>query len=242
MNEPLTRITLIDSLVDRLEKAILDNDYAVGQKLPSEGELAAQFSVSRPVVREALARIRERGYVETVNGSGTYVRKPSVEAVSQFMARQIRMTGERRHTVDHLYEVRRTIELQTAFLAASRATAEDLDELDRCLRTMRWSAESDPEAYTAADIRFHLRIAEATQNPLFGVLVAPLVDLIVRGMLTSVQVERQGMRDGTSEHERILACVRAGDAEGARAEMASHLANSRLAHPAEVAGVVLPPT
>jgi DNA-binding FadR family transcriptional regulator len=99
---------------------------------------------------------------------------------------------------------------------------------------MRKNAGVDLSAYTAADVSFHLQIAEVTQNPLFSLLVTPLVDIIVHGMFESVQMEHEGMLSGIAEHEKILDRLRAGDAEGAKREMESHLARSRAVHPAKV--------
>lgn len=227
MSRAITRFTLIDSLVDALERRILSGDYPTGTRLPSEAEIANDYEVSRPVVREALARMRERGYLETINGRGTFVCEPDVDAISQSMLRHIQIHSGTEHTVDQLYEARSLIETHASGLAAERATAADIAGLEQQLEIMRGSVD-DPQRYTAADIGFHLAIAEATQNPLFSILESPLIELIVRGMFETVSATQAGMLSGIDEHGRILERLIAHDIEGARAEMAAHLERSRL--------------
>lgn len=231
MSKPLERTTLLEALVERLEEAITLGEYAPDSKLPTEGQLATAFQVSRPVVREALAHLRERGYVETINGRGTFVRRPNIETVSRSLLKQLQASSEVEYSVDNLYEARRVVELESTALAAVRATAEDVAKLESILATMRRNANVNLSAYTAADVSFHIHIAEATKNPLFSLLVTPLVDIIVQGMFASVQHEHEGMLSGIAEHERILDKIRQGDPEGARREMAIHLERSREANP-----------
>lgn len=232
----LMHLTLIDSLIDRLEADIISGEYPADSRLPGEEALSREFDVSRPIVREALARLRERGYVTTLNGRGTFVRRPDIASVSQSMQRHLQMSAGTDYSVDDLYEARRTIELEASALAATRASDAQIERLERFLTLMSESAPADPEAYTTADASFHLEIAQATQNSLFSVLTAPLLDGIVHGMFHSVNASSAGMTSGVAEHRRILDCIRSGDAEGARREMANHLSNSRLAYPTEDAG------
>lgn len=228
---PLARVSLIDALVGRLETAIKDGTYPPDTQLPGEAALSESFEVSRPVVREALARLRERGYVETINGRGTFVRSPDVEDVARAMLRHLERNGGSPPSVNDLYEVRRIIELEAVVRAAKNADDQDFASLDHHLSAMVASTPDDPRSYTAADVGFHLAIAEATHNPLFAPLLAPLIDPIVRSMFTSVTHEIEGMSRGTEEHGEILERLRARDADGAREALALHLERSQLAVP-----------
>ena len=86
---PPNRSMLFQQVASQLEELILAGKIEVGEKLPPEGELAAQFGVSRPVVREALAQLRDRGLTETVSGSGTYVRRPDAHNLSELLPRHL---------------------------------------------------------------------------------------------------------------------------------------------------------
>src|SRR3954466_6053829 len=109
----LPRTTLIETLVARMEEEILSGRLALDARLPSEGALSSAFGVSRPVVREALARLRERGLVETLNGNGTFVRRPDAEHLTDAFVRHIRGAGEDGDEITALYEARTAIELTT---------------------------------------------------------------------------------------------------------------------------------
>lgn len=225
------RVTLIDSVVQQMEDAIISGEYPPNSKLPGEEELSNELEVSRPVVREALARLRERGHVTTINGRGTFVREAQIDAISETLLRQLRLHVGTRIGVDDLYEARRTIELGATGLAAVRATGQDLEGIAAYLERMKASSPADPAGYTAADVGFHLAIAEATHNPLYPLLVSPLVDLIVSGMYQSVTSIRAGMQSGVEDHSAILEHLRGHDQDGAMRAMEEHLRGSREKHP-----------
>jgi len=225
----LERISLIDSLVQRLESQIVSDEYPVGTRLPGEEELASQFGVSRPVVRESLSRLRERGYLETVNGRGTFVRHPDVEQLSASLLRQIQIRSHDGYTVDNLYEARLTMESTTVRLAAERATAEDVarlrEHLDEMIRK-----RGDSEAFTAADVSFHIDIATAAKNPFLSALLQPLVRIIVEGVLGSSLVP-ESVEDGIRVHTQLLDHIENRNPDGAADAMRLHLADSRRAFP-----------
>src|ERR687883_1714586 len=89
--QPLQRLSLFEALGAQIEEWILSGQLEAGAKLPSEGSLGRQFEVSRPVVREALARLRERGLIETVSGSGTFVRHPDADHLADAVVRHLRV-------------------------------------------------------------------------------------------------------------------------------------------------------
>lgn len=221
---PLPRTTLIESLAARLEEEVLAGRLPVGSKLPSEGALSASFGVSRPVVREALARLRERGLVVTVNGSGTYVRRPATEQLTEAFVRHIRGAPDGADLSD-LYEARLSIELAVARLAAERRKPEHLEALEAALAAME-AMRDDGDAWAEADLGFHLAVAEATGNPYFATLLTPLATAMVAGMQASRR-SPASVRAGLAAHRQLLERLRAGDADGAVETMRSHLEDSR---------------
>src|SRR5690606_31830253 len=133
-----------------------------GQRLPSEQSLANAYGVSRPVVREALARLRADGIIVSRHGSGSYVRH---QPATDFM-RLAPIGG----VADLLraYEYRAAIEGEVAWLAAERRTEADLAVLSKALKEMQRALE-EREIGAEADMRFHRGVAAATKNPLFDV-------------------------------------------------------------------------
>ncbi|HJY69104.1 MAG TPA: GntR family transcriptional regulator, partial [Streptosporangiaceae bacterium] len=101
--------SLVERLVAEVRGQITAGRLAEGQQLPTEARMAAEFGVSRPLLREALAELRAEGFVETVNGRGTFVRHPSEADLADAFVRQLQLSGDPELTADHLYEARQAI-------------------------------------------------------------------------------------------------------------------------------------
>jgi DNA-binding FadR family transcriptional regulator len=222
--------SLVEMLVAEVRGQITAGRLSQGQQLPTEARMAAEFGVSRPLLREALAELRAEGFVETVNGRGTFVRHPSEADLADAFVRQLQLSGtEPELTADHLYEARQAIEVSSAALAAERATPELVATLERLLQAMDDSA-SDAAAYTAADVGFHVTVARATENPLFPTLLAPIATMIIKGMFESHGTP-DAVRLGIAAHRKVLAAIKRGQPEAARRAMAAHLRESRTIFP-----------
>lgn len=231
-DDRLSRVSLLDGLVDALAGQIQSGELAPGAQLPGEAAIGDRWGVSRPVVREALALLRDRGYLYTVNGSGTFVRHPDVSHVSAALVRHMNLTERDVLTVDHLYEARTAIEVAGARLAALRADARDHDALRTYLQGMQ-DSRNDKAEYAAADVGFHVAVARASKNPLLPALLTPLVQTIVEGVMESHRTPR-GVALGLKGHGLVLEAVVGGDADGAAAAMARHLQDSRKIFPPDV--------
>jgi len=230
---PLGRVSLIDSLVEQLEAQIVARDFPVGSRLPAEEELATQFEVSRPVIREGLSRLRERGFLETINGRGTFIRHPGADHLAASLLRQIRIESPEGYNADNLYEARGAIELTTARLAAERADQKDIARLRSHLNDMM-RFRNDPSAYTTADVSFHIDVANASGNPFLGALLQPLATIIIEGILESSQTRPEAVDDGVRMHTELLDCIERRDPEGAARAMDAHLHDSRRSFPGGV--------
>ena len=117
----LERPRLSLSIADRLEQAIVSGTFAGGSRLPSEQALADQFQVSRNVVREAFKVLEERGLIEILSGSGTFVRHPGPETTSDALQRYMRLTTGGA-SIRALFEARRILECANARLPAKGLT------------------------------------------------------------------------------------------------------------------------
>ena len=222
--QPLQRLSLFEALAAQVEEWILSGQLEAGEKLPSEGSLGRQFEVSRPVVREALARLRERGLIETVSGSGTFVRHPDADHLAEAVLRHLRVTAGGTDSIGKVYEARLALETTTARLAAERATEHDLAQIGARLEAMR-ADRDDVQRWTAADLGFHLAVARASHNPFLSTLLTPLVKVIERGIIESFR-SRDAVESGLRAHERIFDRLEDGDAAGAEQAMHEHLVDS----------------
>jgi GntR family transcriptional regulator, transcriptional repressor for pyruvate dehydrogenase complex len=222
-----TRFGLIEQVAAQIEEFVLAGRLEIGTKLPSAGELAAQFSVSRPVIREALAQLRAHGLVETVNGIGTYVRRPDSDHLADVLLRHMRLdTLARPLVIEKLYEARIAIEVMAAGLAADKASGAERRLIADCVADMR-AAQGNPEVWIAADMRFHQAIADASHNVLLAAFLSPMTKIIEQSISESWR-DPAAVRAGLAAHEAILRAVEVGDETLARQAMLEHLQDSKL--------------
>lgn len=221
-NFSLRRDRLYEQVADRLQELIVDESLRPGDRLPSERDLAERLAVSRTVIREAIRVLGVRGLVEVKPGSGTYVQELSLSDAAAPIGLLLNM----RHSPDRynsLYEVRRTLEVEIAGLAAERATDEDIEAMEAALKRMV-ECTGDAEQFTHCDLGFHAALAAATQNDLYSVLLTPITDLLLEFRLTAYRYDPQGSVEGAlTHHPEIMERVKARDAEGARQAMRDHL-------------------
>lgn len=215
--------TLSSQVSARLEKLIVENRIPPGGSLPTERELSERFEVSRTVIREAVRGLVAKGLLEVNMGSGTIVRRPSTQLVSQTMSLYLR--GDRQE-VDHesVTEVRRLLEIEIAGRAAERRTPNDLAVLKAVLDDYGNAAE-DRQAYVKWDVDFHLRLAAATHNELFVLLLDSIGGIMTRVREIGFGVPGSGER-ALRHHTAIYRQVELGSRDGARQAMREHIEDS----------------
>jgi GntR family transcriptional repressor for pyruvate dehydrogenase complex len=211
---------LFVKVADKIQSLVVSQTLGIGDKLPAERELANLLGVSRTVVREALQVLRERGLVEVVSGSGTFVADwgLATERIQSSIGLVFQLESR---SCDHLHEIRESLEIDIAGLAAERANPRQIERLQGAVDVMDQAIDS-AEGFVKADLEFHSVLAEATQNPMFPALVSSIVDLLHDARLCIFQSQGAPAR-GQAGHKAILQCVKAGDIEGAQEAMRMHL-------------------
>ena len=213
---PIERRKGYEQVSERLS-AQIGTTLQPGDALPSERELAERYGVGRSSVREALRMLESRGLIES-RGSGTFViapwRNPFQEPLSLVVA------GE---DVDRtqLFEVRRMLEAEAAGLAAKRRSLGDLELMHEATDEMEAAIDS-AETYVAADIRYHLVIAEATGNRLLLHLMQAIRERLTE-MFGTVFKFPGGPERSIAQHRLITQAIAAEDAERARQAMTEHI-------------------
>lgn len=220
----VTRRRLYQQVADDLERLIVEGRYRPGMRLPSEHRLAQQYDVSRNVIREALKRLKEHGLVQIKTGSGTYVNEPSTKPVSDALHRLLRLNSVG-YSFNDLYEIRQMLEPESARLAAERSEDEDITRIEQALQRMR-DSQDDSEAWSEADLDFHLCVATATKNPLLRSILDPLSKPLHR-VIAAGYLDPEGTRSGLEAHERVLDAIRQHNPENAYQAMLAHLLDSR---------------
>lgn len=195
--------------------SIAGGRYPVGGRLPSERDLAEDFGVSRPTIREAMLALEIRGMIEARHGSGIYV----VDAAApEDAAPQLQVTPV------ELIEARALIEGEAAALAATVITDAELQNLEAIVREMQRENEGD-RINEEADRRFHMAIADATGNAALASVVENLWNLRYSQPCHEVlsRARRSGVAPRVDEHEAIVDALRRHDPQAARKAMRGHL-------------------
>lgn len=199
-----------------------------GDKLPPADQLCAQFSVSRTVIREAIASLKAEGRLRSLRGSGVYVAKPHENAAG--FARFMAPPQEIGDVLDFM-EFRIGIEVEAAGLAAERRTETNLLRMAQALAQFRQHKE-DSSLASGADRAFHRAIAEATNNGRFTMFVDDLGErLIPRRALGPSFVDDRArvlfLDAIEEEHGRIFEAISDRKADDARVAMRRHLEDGR---------------
>jgi GntR family transcriptional regulator, transcriptional repressor for pyruvate dehydrogenase complex len=212
-----------------LAHAIASGKFARGSRLPSELELASTYSVSRPVLRQALVRLREEGAIQSLRGSGNYVARPGGLLGARTLPPR-RSQVAMRQLLDDL-EFRMVIEPEAAGLAARRRSAEQLARIERALRRFE-EAHANGAVTHHFDYRFHEAIALASGNPRFVEAVRTLEysaddERTLLRHLVHFQPTARGSRI-IAEHAEVLELIRKQRPGAARAAMKAHINSARL--------------
>ncbi|MEW9807653.1 FadR/GntR family transcriptional regulator [Mesorhizobium marinum] len=213
---------LYRQVADQLRQLIDNGEYPVGARLPTERELAQQFGLSRPTVREALIALEVEGRVRIRVGSGIYVR-----AVRDPAPARARDNDEGPF---ELLRAREFVEGAVAAEAALHAGAEDIGRLDDILARMRTSSHPSRETIVL-DRDFHTGVAGILGNAVLVRVVGEMFDQRLNPFferLSSYFENDQSWLAAADEHEAVRDAIAAHDAEGAKEAMQRHLQLSQL--------------
>ena len=188
-----------------------------GDQLPAERQLAEQFAVSRASVREALRSLELLGAVETRAGGGTFVR----QATPEDLVRPLSALMARGHTIADVIEVRGLIEPAIAAHAAERITADELGELRGTLRIQQAKVAAG-EPYAEEDSRFHELIGQAARNELLTTMLGVIWDVLRSSREQWLQTQARA-HASVDAHQRILHALEVHDPEAARSVAAEHI-------------------
>ena len=189
---------------DSLEQRIVEGELGNGKRL-DETELSSFYGVSRTPVREALQRLAESGLAEHLPRRGTFVRSPSLSQLVE------------------MFEVMAELECMAIRLGARRATADDIDALEKDNETCRAAvAANDTKKYYEVNARLHGRIYQMSGNGFLASEARRLHDRLRPFRRLQLRV-RGRMEESMAEHDIILAALRDGDADRAMETMKKHI-------------------
>lgn len=219
--QPIQPKKVSTQIAEQIRSSILAGEFAPGDKLPPERELAEMFGVSRPSVREAINNLASSGMVMSYQGGGTVVMS-LVDKAGHPLSDLIRVEQERALDV---IEVRKGMESWTAFYAAQRALPEDVSRLEEIIDGMERNLNGFQPSEDL-DANFHIVIARATHNIVWLHLMQSLFDAMKefqQSVWRAVYLTSEDHQLLFSHHKRIFDAIRSRDSEGARVAMNDHL-------------------
>ncbi|MGN6270974.1 MAG: FadR/GntR family transcriptional regulator [Sphingomonas sp.] len=215
---------LADRAYSNIVELINTQNLIVGDRLPAEGKLAADFGMSRTVVREALVRLAADGITEAKRGAGSFVKRRPSERLGEHLP-----MAELSTTMGS-YEVRFVVESEAARLAAMRRSSAQMDLIEQAMADLRRALLATGPAHRE-DMALHRQIALATANPAFVSTFDHMFADIDRILRAGVDISRSRPPDAISamlsEHEMIVEAIHAQDADGAALAMRWHLSQGR---------------
>lgn len=217
--------SLTARLVNQLRNEIVGGKLPVGAQIPTEAQIMQAYGVSRTVVREAVAALRAEGLVNTRQGRGAFV-------AASASALPFQVTPEEASSLKdilHVLELRATLEMEAAGLAAERRTPENLARIAASLADLEKQIEAGADS-VEADLDFHVAVAEASGNPYFPRLLQSLGATMIprrRIEFETPAARRAYLERVQTEHRAIQAAIEKGDATAARRAMEKHLSGSR---------------
>ncbi|MCL2244465.1 MAG: FadR family transcriptional regulator [Treponema sp.] len=218
--KPIRRVNVSGQVFEQMKSLILSGDWAPGTRLPSENNLADLFSVSRITIRQGIHRLVALGLAETHPGEGTYIRTLSPgQSISGLMSAAYLSDDD----MFSVLEFRKAIEGYTAELAAQKAEADDIKNLEIIYAEME-QKKGDVEEFSEADYRFHYELAVISRNPLILESYNLIGDLFRTAMKHIV--EKRGHSQGLYYHRLILDSIRSQDADKCRVFMTQHIDNT----------------
>lgn len=217
---PFRRRRLYEEIAEVLKKAILSGDYGVGDRLPSETELAERFGVSRLVIREAIRYLELNGLIEVRQGAtgGAFVRELDPAIIQQNLS-DLLFFGK--VSVSQLYEVRLHVESEVARLAALRRTEEDI----RILEHLAYLSEvGEPGTdYIKHNVNFHRALGKASHNPFYSVIINSIMDFTEHFVLT-IKPVKEVIHERTI-HREIFEAILKQDEVRAQKKAVEHILN-----------------
>ncbi|TCP39056.1 GntR family transcriptional repressor for pyruvate dehydrogenase complex [Tamaricihabitans halophyticus] len=204
----------MQSLLHRIREGTLK----AGDRLPNERDLAVEFGVSRPVIREAISHLAGRGVVAPRGGSGS-----TITAVAPERAQEALFLYLRDNRLDYrsIHEVRGLFEAHAAGIAATRATAADIEALRQSMRTLRDSGDHLAAA-ADADAAFHTLITRIAGNQVVELILSSLHTVLLDVRKHNL-AQSSAYKEAVRSHQAILDAIVDGDETGARVAMSAHL-------------------
>ncbi|TFG92969.1 MAG: FadR family transcriptional regulator [Candidatus Atribacteria bacterium] len=208
---------IVQQIKDQIKKGILKP----GEKLPSERKLADLLRVSRASIREAIQALAFSGYLEVIQGKGTYI----LEIATQYDEIVKFFSEFSNYSLDYLMEARIMLEGEFARLAALNASQEEIDLIERVFNEIVKS--KDLNSFVVKDLKFHLTIAKATHNPIMNGIMKIIVEMLYKETQKIIEISKDTRVNTIETTGNLVQAIKQRNAEQAKELMSEHIRNIR---------------
>jgi len=215
--EPIERRKVYDQIAERLQAQIGDRKLRPGDLLPTERELMQVYRVGRSSVREALRILESRGLIQSLPTGGFAIAdygSPLHHSIQLLLLLQETNLRE-------LFEMRKILEVEVAGLAAAHRSDEDLARMAQAIDDMVEGLSSE-DRYIAADLQFHMTVAEASGNRIAVHMMQAIRESLRRALGSIYHIPGSPQRS-IAQHRDVRAAIAAGRPDDARQRMRDHL-------------------
>jgi len=209
---------IIQQIKEQIKKGILKP----GEKLPSERKLADLLGVGRTTVREAIQALAYSGYLEVIQGKGTYI----LEMATQYDEIVNFFSGFSNYSLDYLMEARIMFEGEFARLAALNASKEEIGVIEKIFNEIAKS--KDLNSFVIKDLEFHLAIAKATHNPFMNGLMKIIGEILYKETLKIIEISKDTRVNTIETTRHLVQAIKQRNAERAKELMGKHIRNVRV--------------
>ncbi len=218
MFKPIKTTRIYEKIVDEIKDLINQGRLEWGDQLPTERELSETFKVSRTCVREAFRVLESQGFLESRQGHGTYVASNAIDSLVQPLASFI--LKEKDYQLE-LFEMRQLLESQIAYLAAERATPENMTKMEKILRRQEEQI-ANGETGLDSDSDFHHALAEAANNRILLHVINTTIEFQAESRESYLLGEERAKKS-LDHHKKIFSAIKKGDSELAAKAMHEHI-------------------
>lgn len=212
--QSLSKTSLVDRAAEAIRSEIVNSRWAVGDKLPNEAQLSELLSISRGTVREAVRILVSQGFLETRQGSGTYVQSAADATQPLTMARRASLRDQ--------FEARLALDVEAARLAALRKTPSVIADLRALLAERGHFDGSDKAGFVARDFAFHQAVVAASRNRVLADMYAFFSTLISETIEATLGKDLQ--EPDMAAHAAIIDAIETGDPDRADAQVREFMA------------------
>jgi len=206
---------IVQQIKDQIKKGILKP----GEKLPSERKLADLLGVSRASIREAIQALAFSGYLEVIQGKGTYI----LEIATRYDEITKFFSEFSNYSLDYLMEARIMLEGEFARLAALNASQEEIDLIERVFNETAKS--KDLNTFVVKDLEFHLTIAKATHNPIMNGLMKIIGEMLYKETQKIIEISKDTRVNTIETLRDLVQAIRQRNAQQAKELMSEHIRN-----------------